>query len=336
VNRVIRQRSGAFYESFRNYLACVYLERQNFECTASYNIDGGVSVISRLTRLIRTSIIRETEYDEGFSNEVWKPPIFHPLYLFPFFWPYLFYQLLVRIGFYWQNKADGVGPLKADGDHYMARYMVNHGWKTIFHNHPDAVIETTLGSRGTKRFWGKLICSTRTNWRSNLTSLFHDHICWSKYTWTTYAMFLSSFFNFALFVDPLLFFTLYMSGYWNQWCNLALVLLATKLNKPVCFLLREKNLRDLPFVLLGLLFGYFHSIIKLWAFLTADNIAWIEGDIEIVDERSVFEKAADPVIKLSTLLFAFLGWFWHSLWSSITDFLEFIDIEVFSGFFHRV
>lgn len=44
------------WENFLNFIACNYLERHNFECTASVNIDHGVFVLSGRTSFYRTSI----------------------------------------------------------------------------------------------------------------------------------------------------------------------------------------------------------------------------------------------------------------------------------------
>jgi cellulose synthase/poly-beta-1,6-N-acetylglucosamine synthase-like glycosyltransferase len=68
VKRVIRDRSGSIIDSFLNYIACIYLERHNFECTASYNINGSVFVISGRTAFIRTEIIQSLKYRQGFLN----------------------------------------------------------------------------------------------------------------------------------------------------------------------------------------------------------------------------------------------------------------------------
>jgi cellulose synthase/poly-beta-1,6-N-acetylglucosamine synthase-like glycosyltransferase len=242
VKKVRRDRSGGFWKSFMNYIACLYLERHNFECTASYNLDGGVFVISGRTALTRTEIMHDVDFRKEFLGETW-----------------------------WWGE---VGPLKVDDDNCVTRWMVKHGWKTVFHNSPDAVVETSLGTTGgLEKFRGQLIRWVRTTWRSNATSLFAECDCWSVHPWTTYAMFISSFFNIALVYDPLLILTLYRSGYQDHIYSLLLALLISKLIKPIEHVRKEP--RDI-FVMLpmGLLFGYVHSIFKIWAFFTAGNIEW--------------------------------------------------------------
>jgi hypothetical protein len=204
--RVIRDRSYSFVNSFFNYLACIYLERHNFECTASYNIDGGVFVISGRTVLARTSILHSVEYREKFQNE----------------------------------RFCGIGPMKVDDDNFNTRFMVNHGFKTVFQNDPSATIVTTMGHGvcNLTKFKGQLMRWARTTWRSNLTSLLVDRNCYQRHPWTTYAMFASSLANFAFFYDFGMFYLLWKSGS-SHMCAFVMILLLTKIIKPLPHLVRE-------------------------------------------------------------------------------------------------
>ena len=242
VKRVRRDRSGGTWASILNYIGCMYLERHNFECTASYNLDGGVFIISGRTALARTQIIQSREYRKGFLNETWSS--------------------LFRT----------VGPMKVDDDNFTTRLMVRQGYKTVFHNHPNALMETVLGNKGGKKMHGQLKRWVRSTWRSNSTSLFVDRACWKRHPWTTYAMFLSSFVNFALLYDGALLFTLIKSGRGEYWPVFLLALLVTKIIKPLPHLIREP--RDILFLPIGILFGYVHSFYKAYALLTAGNIEW--------------------------------------------------------------
>jgi cellulose synthase/poly-beta-1,6-N-acetylglucosamine synthase-like glycosyltransferase len=237
---VRRDRSGGFSSSLMNYVACLYLERHNFECTATYNLDGGVFVISGRTALTRTAIIHDVEFRKGFLGEMW-------------FWGL-------------------VGPLKTDADKFITRWMVAHGWKTVFHNSPDAVVETTLGiTGGVTKIKDQLLRWMRTTWRSNSTSLFAENAVWSAHPWTTYSMFISSFLHIPLVFDPLLIYSLYHSGYRHYVCTLLLLILVSKRIKPLEHLRKEP--KDLFLVPLGILFGYFHSAVKIYALFTAGDIA---------------------------------------------------------------
>jgi cellulose synthase/poly-beta-1,6-N-acetylglucosamine synthase-like glycosyltransferase len=242
VKRVERVKTGSFMERFLNYIAVIYLERHNFECTASYNLDGGVFVISGRTALTRTEIMHSVEFRQGFLNEKW----------------------------WWGT----VGPMKVDDDNFITRFMVNHGYKTVFHNEPAALMQTSLGVEGGfEKFRGQLIRWVRTTWRSNSTSLFAERKVWHAHPWTTYAMMISLFFNISLIYDPLLFYTLSRSGYLKEYGYALLgFLVVSKTIKQVPHLIRNPD--DWPFWLANFLFVYFHSMLKIYAFFTAKNTAW--------------------------------------------------------------
>ncbi|KAH8816920.1 nucleotide-diphospho-sugar transferase [Xylogone sp. PMI_703] len=270
VKRVRREKGTNLTESFLNYLGCIYLERHNFECTASSNIDGGVFVISGRTALMRTQIIQDPEYQKAFTSETW-----------------LFGM---------------IGPLKVDDDNFITRWMVNNGWKTVFHNDPDAMIETTIGTTGGWfKFQGQLNRWVRTTWRSNLTSLLCECTCWKAHPWTTYAMFISSFVNMSLFYDFALFLMLFRSGYGEFWFYLATYLFISKMIKSLPHLLRNPS--DIIFIIPGILFGYYHSAVKLWALLTAWNVQWTGR--QGVNCRSLLTPEADaaaPTVLLFLLV----------------------------------
>lgn len=216
------------------------MERHNFECTATYNIDGGVFVISGRTALARTSIIQSAEYKHGYQNEYFN----------------------------------GIGPMKVDDDNFTTRYMVNKGFKTVFHNHPDATMTTTLVYQGGQlmKSKGQLMRWARTTFRSNLKSLVTERSCYAVHPWTTSAMFISCFFNLALFYDSALFVSLYLATGTTYLLLLASILFLTKLIKPLPHLLREP--RDWKMIPIGIAFGYAHSIIRLCAFFTMNDLEW--------------------------------------------------------------
>jgi cellulose synthase/poly-beta-1,6-N-acetylglucosamine synthase-like glycosyltransferase len=243
VKRVRRTFSGFNLPDFLNYIATIYLERHNFECTASSFIDGGVFVISGRTALLRTSIIQSPSFQHAFLNETWL----------------------------WGRY----GPLNVDDDNFTCRWMVNHGHKIVFQNAPEALMETTLGTTGGwKKFRGQLDRWARTTWRSNATTLFADRTVWRSQPWCVYAVYISAFVNLALFYDSALFVTLYFSSFETRsamWW-LGGLLFASKLIKPLPHYMR--NPRDLVYLPFGILFGYYHSFIKLNALFTCTNVAW--------------------------------------------------------------
>ncbi|KAK6827585.1 capsule polysaccharide synthase Cps1 [Apiospora arundinis] len=84
-----------------NFLGAMYLERHNFEITASSALDGDVFIISGRTCGIRTRILADKEFRRGYGDERISSP------LFPF--------------------MPAIGPLIADDDNYILRWCVDHG-----------------------------------------------------------------------------------------------------------------------------------------------------------------------------------------------------------------
>ncbi|OJD11426.1 hypothetical protein ACJ73_09538 [Blastomyces percursus] len=89
------------------FLGALYLERRNFDCTATTYMDGGVPCLSGRTVAYRTEILQSCM--EAFVNETWF------------------------------GKS-----LNADDDNFLTRWMVTHGFKTYFQSHPDAEVLTSL------------------------------------------------------------------------------------------------------------------------------------------------------------------------------------------------
>ncbi|QDS74940.1 hypothetical protein FKW77_004497 [Venturia effusa] len=249
VKKVRRQDQGTFFKNFWNFLGCIYLERHNFEITATTRVDGGAFVISGRTSLHRTSVIQDPKFLQGFQNE------------------YCLFGL--------------VGPINPDDDNFVSRWNVTNGRKVAFQNCEDAIIETTLGEY--PKFLQQCLRWVRTTWRSNPCSLFTDRTIWTVQPWCTYAVHITSLFNFALLIDTLLVWLLYSSG-WASVTNstlLALWIVASKIAKIVPHF--KKHPGDLIFFPGQIVFGYFHSFIKLWALFTFWNVGWGSRDLEKVE-----------------------------------------------------
>jgi hypothetical protein len=200
-------------------------------------------VISGRTALYRTSIIQSPAFQKAFMNEYW---------------------LFGRIG-----------PLNVDDDNFVCRWMVTHRHGIVFHNSPGALVVTTLGTSGRwRKFRGQLDRWARTTWRSNSTTLFADQTVWRTQPWCVYAVYFSALANLALFYDTALFATLYFSSFYSAsaMTGLAALLFVSKLIKPLPHYIRNPG--DLPYLPLQILFGYYHSWVKLNALRTCTNIAW--------------------------------------------------------------
>ncbi|EDN09246.1 predicted protein [Histoplasma mississippiense (nom. inval.)] len=121
------------------FLGGLYLERRNFDCTATTYMDGGVPCLSGRTVAYRKEILQPCM--EPFVNETWF------------------------------GKS-----LNADDDNFLTRRMVTHGYKTYFQSHPNAEVLTTLEE--SPKFLKQCVRWSRSNWRSNLRSLFIDRAVW--------------------------------------------------------------------------------------------------------------------------------------------------------------
>jgi cellulose synthase/poly-beta-1,6-N-acetylglucosamine synthase-like glycosyltransferase len=124
-----------------NWLGAAYLIRRNWDCTACEFMDGGLPCLSGRTVAYRTHIIRDPNFIHSFTHETWQSC-----------------------------------QLNADDDNFLTRWMVNHGWKTWIQYHRDCEVETTLEDNS--KYLLQCLRWARSNWRSNLKSLFVEWTVW--------------------------------------------------------------------------------------------------------------------------------------------------------------
>ncbi|KAL9131516.1 MAG: hypothetical protein Q9217_000595 [Psora testacea] len=215
---------------------------------ATNTIDGGVSTVSGRTCAVRTSILTDPTFTHDFLNE------------------YIFFGL--------------VGPLNADDDKFITRWVINRGWKIKIQHLDEVSTETDLGSY--PKYLSQCLRWARTSWRSNLRSLFLERTVWKIHPWCVYAIYLTSFVNMALFYDGAMIYALHhglMDG--QRFLGMAHDIAMTTL---ICWILASKLVKLIPHLrrcpgdavyLPGyLLFAYFHSLLKLYALFTCWNISW--------------------------------------------------------------
>lgn len=135
--RVKRVRSGSLGTLMYNWLGAAYIERRNFEISATHGIDGGTSCMSGRTCAFRSEILQSPLFLEGFKTERW-----------------------------------GQYQLNADDDNFVTRWLVSHQWKTWIQYNKETEIETTLENN--IKFLYQCSRWARSNWRSNYTSLFTE------------------------------------------------------------------------------------------------------------------------------------------------------------------
>ncbi|PHH59589.1 hypothetical protein CDD82_2434 [Ophiocordyceps australis] len=241
--RVRRERDGRWQTAVWNWLGAAYIERRNFEVSATHNMDGGTSCMSGRTGAYRTSILTEHAFVDGFKTEKWR---------------------------HWT--------LNADDDNFVTRWLVNHGWKTWVQYSPECEVETTL-EHGAK-FLFQCTRWARSNWRSNWTSLVRERTVWRRQPWCTYALHIATFTSLAFVVDPLLLWACWRA-FENEpprlrcavfVAQLAFMFLFTKTVKLWGLLWKHPS--DLVYLPVSVLFGWFHGFIKLYALATLNMTSW--------------------------------------------------------------
>jgi hypothetical protein len=135
--RVKRVKSGELSTLLYNWLGAAYIERRNFEISATHGIDGGTSCMSGRTGAYRSEILKSHDFLEGFKTERWGKYI-----------------------------------LNADDDNFVTRWLVSHQWKTWIQYDRECEIETTL--ENSTKFLYQCSRWARSNWRSNWTSLVRE------------------------------------------------------------------------------------------------------------------------------------------------------------------
>ncbi|KAG8533835.1 uncharacterized protein KY384_001576 [Bacidia gigantensis] len=140
--RLRRAESPKFRQRIYAYLNALYLERRNFDCAACMYMDGGLPCLSGRTVAYRTSILQDESFKHSFTHEEW-------------------------LGRY---------RLNADDDNFMTRWLVTHNKKIAYQYHKDAEVLTTLEDN--PKFVKQCLRWARSNWRSNITSMFWDKQIW--------------------------------------------------------------------------------------------------------------------------------------------------------------
>ncbi|KAJ8122152.1 hypothetical protein ONZ43_g1581 [Nemania bipapillata] len=259
--RVRREPGAPWSTQIWNWLGAAYIERRNFEISATHNIDGGTSCMSGRTGAYRTTILKSHDFLEGFKTERWRHYI-----------------------------------LNADDDNFVTRWLVNHQWKTWIQYEPECEIETTL--ENSHKFLYQCSRWSRSNWRSNWTSLVRERYVLTQQPWCSYALHFATFTSLAFVVDPLLLLSVWWgSEGWDMdtrrrlfWSQFIFMFAYTKVVKLIGLFRRQPS--DIIFLPVSILFGYFHGFIKLYALFTLNMTSW--GSRPDGDANDALRMAPQP------------------------------------------
>ena len=140
--RLRRADAPTLQQRIFGYLNALYLERRNFDCASCMYMDGGLPCLSGRTVAYRSSILKDNAFIEGFTSEVW-------------------------LGRY---------QLNADDDNFITRWLVSHDKRIGYQCHKEAEVLTTLEDN--PNFMKQCLRWSRSNWRSNITSMFCERHVW--------------------------------------------------------------------------------------------------------------------------------------------------------------
>ncbi|KAF5017773.1 hypothetical protein F66182_10280 [Fusarium sp. NRRL 66182] len=270
--RVRREHDGSWSTRAWNWLGAAYIERRNFEISATHNIDGGTSCMSGRTGAYRSEILSSHDFLHGFKNEKWRKWI-----------------------------------LNADDDNFVTRWLVSHQWKTWIQYEKECEIETTL--ENSHKFLYQCSRWARSNWRSNWTSMVTERYIWKQQLWCTYALHLATFTSLAFALDPLLLASLWWgTADWDVqnrryafWSQFIFMFAFTKVVKLIGLFIRNPS--DIIFLPVSVIFGYFHGLVKLYALITLNMLnqtSWgSRADGDTNDEQRL-APAPQPSIVLKT------------------------------------
>ncbi len=184
----------------------------------------------------------------------------------------------------------GLGP---DDDNFLTREAIMAGLEVRYQDTDEALMETTLGEW--PKFNQQLIRWARTTFRSNPVMLRNAKFL-DEYPWTYFMVYLAGLTNFALLWDTALVYSLHRASARGKYQMAALVVwfVVTKTVKLVPHF--RQHLADIRLLPFQLLFGYYHSILKLIALLTFWDCGWSGRNLDALAAESAGPAGFDEVV----------------------------------------
>ncbi|KAI2478686.1 Glycosyltransferase family 2 protein [Pyrenophora tritici-repentis] len=283
---VERVEGNSFVAGFWNMIGNLYLTRHTFEIIASFFMDGGFFVASGRFNLIRRIIVQDERFQKEFLDE----------YLWQGFFKRLVWLGKRSSGF--QSFFDmlckkfecitlrGIGPVQADDDNFITRWVINEGWNVAVESSPEARIITRLGGMDLEsskllpaKFLDQCHRWSRTTLRQNPEALLSDLTIWMKWPITTWMTYIPWLYNTALAWDFAIIWTFTRTTVYTQSSHrvglltiLILSIWGTKLIKVILWYWYHPQ--DLRYILFHVAFSYFHSLIKFYTMATVGDLSW--------------------------------------------------------------
>jgi cellulose synthase/poly-beta-1,6-N-acetylglucosamine synthase-like glycosyltransferase len=244
-----------YWSGFWNTIGGLYLVRHNFEIRATNAADGGVFCVSGRSSLIRASIVKDVEFKHAFLNEY-----------------------VLRFG----DRFPGWGPVTADDDNFITRWVINAGWTIKIQSSKEATMTTVLGKLDPLKFPDQCKRWSRTTFRQNPIALFADRTVWWEWPLTTWTTILPWLYNAALIRDGLAIYVLTQTKMYAEsahptaiLCGLIVFIWLSKLVKTIPWFSAYPVDFLLYFVIPAYpMFAYYHSILKIWTAFTFWDLAW--------------------------------------------------------------
>ncbi|CAL3970942.1 unnamed protein product [Diplocarpon coronariae] len=221
---------GSVWQKFLHYLYALRLTRYNYDGCARRD----APVVSGRTALIRTAIVQSPAFRLQFPYESW---IF--------------------------GSGGPDAGMRVNADEYIARFVSGIGLQTVFCNPLAVHVEVPCHENPTlASYCGRLVRDYRGAHRHDLTTLFSSQIWLLRLLGAP----LGSLRHYSLVWEPVMAWLLRAAGAGTGGLAVfAALLLATKVGRQLEHL--RRNPGDWCFVPGGILFAYFCTLLRIWAFV---------------------------------------------------------------------